>query len=278
MSAIDPLSIPGSGRLAGKVAVVTGAGTQGDGIGNGRAAALIFAREGARVAALDIDGGSAAETVAMLERFGGEGVACAVDVTDTEAAAAAVDSVATRWGRIDILQNNVGITGPIGTSLEVDLDAWDRVMQINVKSMVVMARHCIPVMVRSGGGAVVNVASVAGIGASQVPPGGGGVSVLFYRTSKAAVMNLTRAMAADHGPAGIRVNCVAPGYVHTPLVAGISAEKRNARKFAAPLQTEGSAWDVALASLYLVSDDARWVSGVVLPVDAGLTAAGLPPF
>lgn len=265
-------------RLANKVAIVAGAGSSAPGISNGRAAAITFAREGAKVAVLDVDGASAEETAQMIVAEGGEAVSMVVDVTDEAVAKDAVASVVERWKQVDVLQNNVGITGPIGNAINVDLAAWDRAMAINVKSIVIMSRQCLPHMIRGKHGSIVNVASVAGLFASQMPPDGSGISVLSYRATKGAVINLTRAMAADHGHAGVRVNCVAPGYIYTPLVRGISEAKREARRLAAPLGTEGTAWDVAMASLFLASDEARWITGVILPVDAGLTAAGLPPF
>jgi NAD(P)-dependent dehydrogenase (short-subunit alcohol dehydrogenase family) len=166
---------------------------------------------------------------------------------------------------VDILVNNVGVGGPEGTAVEVDIESWDKAMRINVASMMLMAKYAIPEMVKAGAGAIVNIASVAGLR--------GGTASLLYPTSKGAVVNMTRAMASQHGPQGIRVNCVAPGMVYTPMVAGrMTPEMREVRRKRSLLQTEGTGWDVGHAVAFLASDQARWVTGVVLPVDAGATA------
>ncbi|HZB91090.1 MAG TPA: glucose 1-dehydrogenase [Stellaceae bacterium] len=261
------MTTPETKRLAGKTAIVTGAGSRAEGIGNGRAAAILLARHGARVALVDAVRPWAEATARMIE---GEAGACCVieaDVARPEACAAAVGETVARWGRLDILVNNVGIAGPPGTAVEVDPEAWDRAMRVNVAAMVMMAKHAIPEMRKLGGGAIVNIASVAGIT--------GGHPNLFYATSKGAVVQLTRAMAAQHGSEGIRVNCIAPGMVYTPMVysGGMSPELRDQRRRRSLLKTEGTGWDIGHGVLYLVSDEARWVTGIVLPIDAGATAA-----
>jgi NAD(P)-dependent dehydrogenase (short-subunit alcohol dehydrogenase family) len=255
--------------LEGKVAIVTGAGSRGDGIGNGRAAAILLAREGACVGLLDAVPEWAAETLRQIEAEGGTAIVIGGDVTDSAACAAAVRSVVEAWGRLDVLVNNVGVGGPPGTAVEVDPEEWDRAMRVNVASMMLMAKHAIPEMLKQGGGSIINLASVAGLQ--------GGHPSLLYPTSKAAVIGLTRAMAAHHGPAGIRVNAIAPGMVYTPMVysRGMAPEMREARRQRSLLQTEGTGWDVGSAVLYLASDDARWVTGIVLPVDAGATAGSV---
>jgi NAD(P)-dependent dehydrogenase (short-subunit alcohol dehydrogenase family) len=255
--------------LDGKVALVSGAGSRGDGIGNGRAAAILLAREGARVGLLDAVPEWAAATLAMIEAEGGTARVITGDVTDSAACAAAVSTAVAEWGRLDVLVNNVGIGGPPGTAVEVDPEEWDRAMRVNVASMMLMAKHAIPAMVEQGGGSIVNLASVAGLQ--------GGHPSLLYPTSKAAVIGLTRAMAAHHGPQGIRVNAIAPGMVYTPMVhsRGMSPELREARRRRSLLQTEGTGWDVGAAVVYLASDDARWVTGIVLAVDAGATAGSV---
>ena len=253
-------------RLEGRVAIVTGAGSRAEGIGNGRAAAVLLARHGARVALVDAMRNWAEDTARMIAAEAGEAAVQEADVTDPAACAAAVAAAVARWGRLDILVNNVGIGGPPGTAVEVDPEAWDQAMRVNVTSMMLMAKYAIPEMRKVGGGAIVNIASVAGLA--------GGHPSLLYPTSKGAVINMTRAMAAHHGADGIRVNCVAPGMVYTPMVysRGMSAEMRDARRERSLLKTEGTGWDVGNAVLYLVGDEARWVTGVVLPVDAGATA------
>jgi NAD(P)-dependent dehydrogenase (short-subunit alcohol dehydrogenase family) len=255
--------------LDGKVAIVTGAGSRGDGIGNGRAAAILLAREGVRVGLLDAVPAWAAETLRMIEAEGGTALTITGDVTASADCEAAVRTVVEAWGRLDVLVNNVGIGGPPGTAMEVDPDAWDQAMRVNVTSMMLMAKHAIPELLKQGGGSIVNLASVAGLL--------GGHPSLLYPTTKAAVIGMTRAMAAHHGPAGIRVNAIAPGMVYTPMVysRGMPPDMREARRRRSLLQTEGTGWDVGAAVVYLASDDARWVTGIVLPVDAGATAGSV---
>jgi NAD(P)-dependent dehydrogenase (short-subunit alcohol dehydrogenase family) len=253
-------------RMKGKVAIVTGAGSRGEGIGNGRAAAVLLAREGASVALVDAVPEWAEATRELVAAEGGTCIVIPCDITVEEQAAAAVRRTVDRWGRLDVLVNNVGIAGPPGTAVEVDIAEWERALRVNVTSMVIMAKHAIPEMIRSGGGSIVNLSSVAGLT--------GGHPSLLYPTSKGAIVNLTRAMAAHHGRDGIRVNAVAPGMVYTPMVSsrGMSPEMREARRLRSLLQTEGTGWDVGQAVLFLASDEARWVTGVTLPVDAGATA------
>jgi NAD(P)-dependent dehydrogenase (short-subunit alcohol dehydrogenase family) len=254
-------------RMKGKVAIVTGAGSRAEGIGNGRAAAVLMAREGASVALLDSVAEWAEATRAMIAEAGGTSMVVTCDVADEAQAAAAVRRTVEEWGRLDILVNNVGIAGPPGSAVDVDIAEWERALRVNVTSMVIMAKYAIPEMVRSGdGGSIVNLSSVAGLT--------GGHQGLLYATSKGAVVNLTRAMAAHHGRDGVRVNAVAPGMVYTPMVysRGMSPEMREARRQRSLLQTEGTGWDVGNAVLFLASDEARWITGVTLPVDAGATA------
>jgi NAD(P)-dependent dehydrogenase (short-subunit alcohol dehydrogenase family) len=249
-------------RLAGKVAIVTGAGAAEDGIGNGRAAAILFAREGARVLLVDRKPELAEHTHEMIAAEGGESAAMAADVTNAADCAAMVRAAVERWGRLDILQNNVGIGGP-GRVTDIEERDWERVMRVNVTGMMLAAKHAIPAMIESGGGAIVNVSSIAAVRPWRMTP---------YATSKGAVEALTRGMAADYARDGIRVNCVEPGMVYTPLVyAGgrMSPEERERRRKAAPLGVEGTGWDVGYASLFLVSDEAKFITGVVLPVDGG---------
>ena len=251
---------------SGKVAIVTGAGSRASGIGNGRAAAVRLAEAGARVAVVDIAAENMDETRGLIEERGGECLVIAADVSDAGGCERTVQSVVARWGRVDVLVNNVGIAGPLGTVIEVDLEEWDACLRINVTSMLVMSRAAIPHIREAGGGAIVNMSSVAGLK--------GGHPRIGYATTKAAVNGLTQAMAVHHAADGIRVNAVAPGFAYTPMVYadGISEDDREARRLAAPLGTEGTGWDVGDAVLFLASARARWITGVVLPVDAGLTA------
>jgi NAD(P)-dependent dehydrogenase (short-subunit alcohol dehydrogenase family) len=254
-------------RMKDRVAIVTGAGSRAEGIGNGRAAAVLLAREGAAVALLDSVEEWAAATQQLIAAEQGRSIVVRCDVTDEAEVASAVRRTVEEWGRLDVLVNNVGVAGPRGTAVEVDIAEWERAMRVNVTSMVIGAKYAIPEMVRAGGGAIVNLSSVAGLT--------GGHSSLLYPTSKGAIVNLTRAMAAHHARDGVRVNAVAPGMVYTPMVyaAGMSEELREARRLRSLLQTEGTGWDVGQAVLFLASDEARWITGVTLPVDAGATAA-----
>ncbi len=258
--------MPDDWGLDGKVAIVTGGGAAGDGIGNGRAAAILLAKAGARVVVVDRAAELAARTVAMIEALGGKAIGCEADVTKPEDCRAMVEAALDRFGRLDLLDNNVGI-GSRGSVVEESQETWRRVMQVNVETMFLVAKHAIPAMIRAGGGAIVNVSSI-----SALRPRG----LTAYSASKGAVIALTRAMAVDHGPDGIRVNCVAPGPVYTPMVyqRGMSEEARARRRQASILGIEGTGWDVGRAVRFLLSDHARYVTGQTLVVDGGATLRG----
>ncbi len=251
-----------TGRLAGKVAIVTGAGSRGEGIGNGKAASVLFAREGASVLCADQVAERAAETVDMITAEGGTASVFACDVSHRDGCQQLAAAAVERYGRIDILQNNVGIPSNQGLA-EITEDAWDLVMGVNVRSMVLMAQAVVP-HIREGG-AIINISSIAGLRAYPARS-------TAYTTSKAAVIGLTMALAGQLGEQRIRVNCIAPGQVYTPLVAErLTDEGRQRRATSGLIKDEGSAWDIAWAAVYLASDEARWVNGHVLTVDAGLT-------
>jgi NAD(P)-dependent dehydrogenase (short-subunit alcohol dehydrogenase family) len=262
-------------RLEGKVAIITGAGSRGDGIGNGRAAAVLLARHGARVALVDTDVDAAEETARLIAAEGGVTQIYDGDVSDRASCEAIVERTVEGFGRLDILVNNVGLTGPRGDAIEVDDLAWDSAMRVNVASMMLMAKYAIPEMIKSGGGSIINLTSIAGLR--------GGHPSLLYPTSKSAVIGLTRAMAAHHGRDGIRVNCIAPGTVYTPMVAsrGMSDEMRKARAAGTLLGTEGTGWDIGYGVLFLASDEARWITGITLAIDGGAsvsqTGSPVPP-
>jgi NAD(P)-dependent dehydrogenase (short-subunit alcohol dehydrogenase family) len=252
-------------RLEGKVAIVTGAGSSGPGIGTGKAISVLFAREGARVLLVDRVATHAEETLAAIREEGGDAAVFAADVTNPADCQGMVETTRARYRRLDILVNNVGILGP-GSVVDVKEEDWDRVLDANLKSMMLTSKYAIPDMIE-GGGAIVNISSIAGLRA-----GSGGASIP-YAVSKGGVIALTTQMAVHHGRDHIRVNCIAPGHIYTPMVAsGMTEEVRDLRRRAGPLGTEGTAWDIAWAAVFLVSDEARWITGVVLPVDAGLLA------
>src|SRR5256712_9112400 len=260
------MDVPDGWGLDGKVALVSGGGAAGDGIGNGRAAAILLAKAGAGVVVADRDLKLGRRTVEMIESVGGQAIAVEVDATRSADCAAMVKTAVERFGRVDLLDNNVGI-GSRGSVVELGEDEWRRVMQVNVETMFLVAKHAIPAMKRAGGGAIVNVSSI-----SALRPRG----LTAYTASKGAVIALTRAMAVDHGPDGIRVNCVAPGPVYTPMAyqRGMSEEARARRRKASLLGIEGTGWDVGRAVRFLLSDHARYVTGQTLVVDGGATLRG----
>jgi NAD(P)-dependent dehydrogenase (short-subunit alcohol dehydrogenase family) len=263
-----------AGRLAGKVALVTGAGTQGEGWSIGAATAVRCAREGARVACLDRDADAAAATTAHIEAAGGTALAVPADVTDATAVADAVARVVAAWERLDVLVNNVGILS-LGGPVEASEADWDRVMDVNLKSMFLTCKHAVPVMRRLGAGAIVNVASIGGIRWTGIP-------YAAYATSKAGVLQFTRSVALQHAREGIRANSVLPGLMDTPMVraplrdhygeGGVETmiARRNAQ---CPTGRMGDAWDVAHACVFLASDEAKYITATELVVDGGISAA-----
>ena len=257
------MDLPDSWGLEGKVALVTGGGAAGDGIGNGRSAAILLAKAGVRVVVADCNLKLAQRTVEMIESVGGQAVGVEVDVTRASDCAALVKTAIERYGRLDLLDNNVGI-GSRGAVVDLSEDEWRRVMQVNVETMFLVSKHAIPAMKRAGGGAIVNVSSI-----SALRPRG----LTAYTASKGAVIALTRAMAVDHGRDGIRVNCVAPGPVYTPMVyaGGMTPAAREMRKNASVLKQEGTGWDIGHAVRFLLSDYARYITGHTLVVDGGTT-------
>ncbi len=255
--------------LEGKAAIVTGGGAAGDGIGNGRAAAIMLARAGARVLVVDRFLDLAENTVGMIEAEGGEAVAHQADLGHEDECQGVVAAAMERFGRLDVLDNNVGISSK-GSVVEEGREAWEQVMRVNVESVFLASKYAIPEMIESGdGGAIVNIASTAAI-----RPRG----MTAYSTSKGAMMSLTRAMAVDHGADGIRVNCVLPGAMHTPRLfhRGMTDEARERRRKASLLGIEGEGWDVGRTVLYLCSEWARYVTGQCLVVDGGMSLTTRP--
>jgi NAD(P)-dependent dehydrogenase (short-subunit alcohol dehydrogenase family) len=264
-------------RLAGKTALVTGAGSIGDGWGNGKAAAVLFAREGARVVAVDRNPAAAQATVELIESDGGIATAVAADVSKADEVEAAVANCVDEFGSLDVLHNNVGI-GVLGGVVEASEESFDLVHRVNLKSMFLTCKHAIPRMLDGGGGAIVNVSSLASMRWA-------GYAFVSYATSKAAVNALTQTVASEYAARGIRCNAVVPGLMDTPTVyAGLKdhhgddAERlRRERAALCPMGRMGDAWDVAYAALYLASDAAKYVSGALLVVDGGLSLGVVAP-
>jgi NAD(P)-dependent dehydrogenase (short-subunit alcohol dehydrogenase family) len=251
-----------SGRLAGKVAIVTGAGSRGPGLGNGKAAAILFAREGARVLCVDRVKERAEETVALIRAEQGQAEALQADVTRAEACRAMVQAATARWGGLDVLHNNVGIESRQGL-MDTTEDEWDRVMRVDLKSVLLATQAAVPALEERGGGSIICVSSVAALR---------GYGRTAYAAAKAGVLGFVTSVAVQLGPRGIRVNAIAPGTVWTPMVEDLGPEARERRRRATPLGTEGTGWDVGWGAVYLASDESRWVTGHVLVIDAGLTA------
>lgn len=233
--------------------------------GTGQATATLFAREGANVLLVDLDLARAEETQAAIEAEGGQASVFQVDVSLEDNCRAMVEVCLERYGALHILFNNAAVTGP-GMVTEVEESVWNRAMDVNLKSAVLASKYAVPKMANTGGGSIIHVSSIDGLR-------GGMFHNVPYAVSKGGLITLTKAMAVHHGREGIRVNCIVPGHLHAPFAAKISEEKRALRRKAGPLGTEGDAWDVAWAAVFLASDEARWISGVVLPIDAGLLAA-----
>ena len=248
-------------RLEGKVAIVTGGGAreQGPKSGVGRAISITFAREGAKIVVSDKVLGNAEQTVAAIREEGGEAVAVEADVTKADDCRRTADAAIEHFGRLDTLVNNAAIFIPEHDVVDTPEETWDLIMDINLKGMMLSAKYAIPRMIESGGGSVINLASGGGLRASRD-------ARVTYHTSKGAAIALTTTMAAQHGWENVRVNCIAPGGIDTVMAAN-EADSPSVRS--TPLGTVGTAWDVAWAAVYLASNEARWVTGVLLPVDGG---------
>jgi NAD(P)-dependent dehydrogenase (short-subunit alcohol dehydrogenase family) len=260
-------------RLEGKVAIVVGAGqTPGDTIGNGRATAIRFAREGAGVLLADRRIASAQETESMIRGEGGTAVAVEADVTREEDCRGIAARCMAEFGRIDVLHNNVGIGDGDQGLLRLELDEWRRIIDVNLTAMFLTCKHVVPQMREQQSGAIINISSIASLAA---------VSTLAYKVSKAGVNALTQQLAMSNARHGIRCNAILPGLMNTPMAIDLWAERRGvsreevakARDAMVPLRGRmGDAWDVANAALFLASEEARFVTGVLLPVDGGQSA------
>ena len=259
-------------RLAGKVALVTGAGSSGPGWGNGKATAVLFAREGARVCLIDINRGAVEETAEIVREEGGECLVEQVDVTDEKQVAGVVETCTGTWGAIDILHNNVGIL-EVGGPVETSLESWERVVSVNLTSMFLTCKYVLPVMEAQGSGAIVNISSIAGIRYLGIP-------YVSYSATKGGVLQLTQSIALEYAEKGIRANSILPGLMNTPMIveplkgayAGGDIDKMlEIRDAQVPMKKMGTAWDVAHAALFLASEEARYITGAELVVDGGLT-------
>jgi len=215
---------------------------------------------------VDMNEEAANTTKQIIEEAGGEASTFIADVVQESACEALVKAAVERYGRLDILMNSVGIGGP-GAAPDVTQDSWNRVMDVDLKSMVFISKYAIPEMIKTDGGSIINVASVDGIRAAMTKN-------VPYAAAKGGMIAATRAMAVHHGRENVRVNCIAPGMIYTSMVEYVDDKKRKLRRDIAPLGTEGKAEDIAMAATFLASDESRWITGVLLPVDAGLMAAG----
>ncbi len=255
----------GNNRLAGKIAIVAGAGSSGEPAGTGYAAAMLFAQEGAKILLVDNNRERVQRTQQNIAEAGGLSSIFLADVTQEDACIAMMDACRERYGGLHILFNNVATYGS-GKITDVSDAQIDAALAINLKSMMLTCKHAVPLMAASGGGSIINIASIDGLRA-------GFSANVSYAVTKAGAIQLSRVMAVHHGPDNIRVNAIAPGHIHGAFVRHLDDNTRSLRRKAGPLGSEGNAWDVAWAAVFLASDEARWISGVVLPVDAGLLAA-----
>ena len=261
-----------AGRLQRKVAIVTGAGSSGPGWGNGKATAVLFAREGAHVIAVDVKREAVEETVGIIRGEGYRAEAHVADVTQASDVERVVDACIAAHGRIDILHNNVGIVEVGGAAASSD-ESWDRVVDVNLTSVFLTCKAVLPHMERQGKGAIVNISSVSGIRWLGVP-------YVSYAATKAGILGLTQSIAMEYAKKGVRANAILPGLMNTPMIvkplAGIYGQGDIDTMFAAraaqcPTGKMGDAWDVAYAALYLASDEAKYVTGAQLVVDGGLS-------
>jgi NAD(P)-dependent dehydrogenase (short-subunit alcohol dehydrogenase family) len=259
-------------RLKNKVVIVTGAGSVGPGWGNGKATAVLFAHEGAKVFAVDINLDAAQETKSIIEQEGGSCAVQKVDVSKSEEVKTMVDRCIETYGRIDILHNNVGIV-VVGGPVEISEETWDRVMAINLKSMFLTCKYVLPHMEKQGSGVIVNISSIAAIRYTGVP-------YVTYYTTKAGILGLTQGIALQYAGKNIRANAILPGLMNTPMIveplkgvyaAGDVDKMIEIRNKQCPTGKMGDAWDVAHAALFLASDEAKYITGAQIVVDGGIT-------
>ena len=269
---------PGRNRLKGKVAIVTGAGSIGDGWGNGKAAAYVYAKEGAKTFCVDFRLEAAEQTVKQIEAFGGKAIAYAADVTDEAAVNAMVDACMEAWGRVDILHNNVGGQG-VGRSLEtITVEDWNATFARNVTSAMLTCKAVMPIMEKQKDGSIINISSIAALRHLNS-------NTAVYSSTKGAMIEFTKNIAIQHAASGVRANCVCPGYIDTPFIRRLvngkpsytykgytSAEEYSAARDAIiPSGRMGTGFDVAYAALFLASDESTHITGTHVTVDGGVT-------
>ena len=259
-----------AGRLAGKVAIVTGGGSHQGEIGTGRATSVCMAQEGARVLVADISAENAQRTVDAVHESGGDASIFVGDATSSNDCRAMVVTAVERYGGLHVLMNNLGFRWGghdrrKGVA-DLDEDQFMRAIDLNLKSAVLASKHAIPAMIESGGGSIINVSSIDGLAGARHR----GVA---YSVTKGALPILSRTTAAFHGREGIRANCIVPGHLQSAYQSRINPVDRELRRRVSPLGTEGTPWDIAWAAVFLASDESRWITGVTLPVDGGLFAA-----
>lgn len=252
------------GRLSGKVAIIAGAASTGPGIGIGKATSILFAREGAELLLVNRSENKALELCNAIRKEGGKCSVFSGDLTQEDDVERMVETVMERYGRLDVLYNNAGIGAP-GTVVNVTSEIWDNTMNINLKATMLSCKHSIPKMLVSDGGSIINVSTLGAVqGFTR-----GDIGFAAYSASKAGLIGLTLSIAADYAADGVRANCLIVGMVNTPALAKFGEAAREKRRLAVPLKIEGTAWDVAWSAVYLASDEARWVTGISLPVDGG---------
>lgn len=261
-----------AGRLREKVAIVIGAASCAPGQGIGRATSLLFAREGAHTVVFNRNEARAEELAREIVDAGGTALAVAGDATATADVERVTEEAMRHYGRIDVLVCNVGNGGP-GTVVQASESLWDDTLATNLTSVFLCSKSVVPSMIRGGGGAIVSISSIAAVRGFRRS----GSGFAPYAAAKAGVLGLTRSIAADFARDGIRANCLLVGMTHTPRMEKFGEAHREARRLAVPLQTEGTAWDAAWAALFLASDEARWITGVCLPVDGGQSELALWP-
>lgn len=266
-----------TGRLDGKIAIVTGAGTSGAGWGNGKAVAVAMARAGARVVAVDLNAEAVEDTRDIIVGEGGECALFVGDMTESNAVRELVDFTGRVFGPVEILHNNVGIFA-LGGPVELSEDVWDQIIRVNLRSMFLTCKHALPVMVDNSTGSIINVGSISGMRYMGVPQ-------TAYATTKAGIIAFSRSVAAQYGPNRIRANSLVLGIIQTPMLINAVerqharkywsqsfAETRRAREQSIPLRTYGDVWDVAEAAVFLASDEAKYITGTEIILDGGVTA------